>query len=238
MSEAGTDGTTIFSDQSGEVTAPPTTPGTTNTGPIIPDEAKEFVGEGKKYATIEDALKSVPYAQKYIDEQKVILDAKIAEAAELKAELEKKKSMEDYLDNLKKQGDNTTTPPPDISGLVEQKMAEIESNKVVQANLLAADAAMKAMYGEKAKEAMVSKAAELNVSVAYLTQLAATSPAAFYKMLDIKKSGSMGSKTDASLNTERFNQDNDENTSARIVNKVGATTKDMVTAWRNAKPKN
>jgi hypothetical protein len=117
-------------------------------------------------------------------------------------------------------------------------MAEIESNKVVQANLLAADAAMKAMYGEKAKEAMVSKAAELNVSVAYLTQLAATSPAAFYKMLDIKKSGSMGSKTDASLNTERFNQGNGENTSARIVNKVGATTKDMVTAWRNAKPKN
>src|SRR5690606_35996662 len=32
----------------------------------IPDEVLEFVGPGKKYATLADALKSVPNAQKHI----------------------------------------------------------------------------------------------------------------------------------------------------------------------------
>ncbi len=32
----------------------------------IPTEAAELVGDGKKYQSVEDALKSVPHAQKHI----------------------------------------------------------------------------------------------------------------------------------------------------------------------------
>ena len=32
----------------------------------IPTEAAELVGDGKKYSSVEDALKSVPHAQKHI----------------------------------------------------------------------------------------------------------------------------------------------------------------------------
>lgn len=239
MSEtAGQDGTTIFTNESGVATSTTTTPAPTVPNVVLPDEVKDFVGEGKKYATIEDALKSVPHAQKYIDEQKAKLAELEEESQKLKEELAKKKQMEEYLESLKQTNTepSQTVQTPDISSLVEQKITELEHKKKATQNLMEVDAAMKKQYGEKAKEIFATKANELGVSIAYLTNLASTSPNAFYKMFDIKDGQNSGMKTNSSINTESLSGTQSNTQSARI-NKIGATTKDMVTAWNAARPK-
>ena len=60
----------------------------------IPTEAVELVGEGKKYSSVEDALKSVPHAQKHIQTLE-------SELATLKEELSKRKTTEELLDEIK-----------------------------------------------------------------------------------------------------------------------------------------
>jgi len=70
----------------------------------IPTEAVDFVGDGKKYNSVEDALKSVPHAQKHIQTLE-------SELATLKEELTKRKTAEELLDELKsgiQQPENTT----------------------------------------------------------------------------------------------------------------------------------
>lgn len=239
MSEtAGQDGTTIFTNESGAATTTPPTPAPTVPNVVLPDEVKDFVGEGKKYATIEDALKSVPHAQKYIDEQKAKLAELEEESHKLKEELAKKKQMEEYLESLK-QTNHSPQPGaalPDLDALLDQKLTEREMNQKIKTNLLLVDAEMKKHYGDKAKEVFALKAAELGVDIPYLTKLASTSPTAFYKMFDIKDGQGSGMKTNGSINTESLTGTQPNTQSARI-NKIGATTKDMVTAWKAARPK-
>ena len=60
----------------------------------IPTEASELVGSGKKYTSVEDALKSVPHAQKHIQTLE-------SELATLKEELTKRRTTEELLDEIK-----------------------------------------------------------------------------------------------------------------------------------------
>ena len=60
----------------------------------IPTEAAELVGDGKKYSSVEDALKSVPHAQKHIQTLE-------SELATLKEELMKRRTTEELLDEIK-----------------------------------------------------------------------------------------------------------------------------------------
>ncbi len=60
----------------------------------IPTEAADFVGDGKKYNSVEDALKSVPHAQKHIQ----TLESELAAARE---ELAKRRTTEELLDEIK-----------------------------------------------------------------------------------------------------------------------------------------
>ena len=57
----------------------------------IPTELAEFVGEGKKYQTVEDALKSIPHAQSHIQK----LEEEMKQARE---ELAKRKAAEELLE--------------------------------------------------------------------------------------------------------------------------------------------
>ena len=60
----------------------------------IPTEAQELVGEGKKYQSPEDALKSVPHAQKHIETLE-------SELASVKEELTKRQTTQELIDELK-----------------------------------------------------------------------------------------------------------------------------------------
>jgi hypothetical protein len=102
---------TIFGDPQNQEVKPDTT-----TTPTIPQELAELVGQGKKYSTVEDALKSVPHAQKHISTLE-------ADMIALKEELAKRKTAQELLDEIKSR--DTHTEQPSVTGITEDKAAEI-----------------------------------------------------------------------------------------------------------------
>src|SRR5687768_7954579 len=95
---------TIFSDDVDQ-TPSDATPATTTQENTIPPELVELVGAGKKYATVEAALKALPHSQSHINKLE-------AELATLREEVTKRKTTQELLDEIKSgipQGETTPT---------------------------------------------------------------------------------------------------------------------------------
>jgi hypothetical protein len=92
----------------------------------IPTEAQDLVGEGKKYASAEDALRSVPHAQKHIQTLE-------AEMAELKEELAKRKTTQELLDELKSETRQPVENTTQEAGLNEDAIMSLV-NQTLQRN--------------------------------------------------------------------------------------------------------
>lgn len=222
---------TIFTPDTPPIVAPLVIP----TAPVIPQEMIELVGVGKKYATVDDALKSVPHAQKHI----TTLEAELLAA---KTELEKRRTAADLLEEMKAGFSSTTIPvatgtitPENITQIVEQALQQKEDNKTSTANVSTVTAAFIAKYGDKAEEFYNNLALESGLSVQTMNKLAATSPTAVLKLAGFTKAPlEPVGKLKSSINTEGVKPASDVNTSAKV---QGASTKDLVTAWRNAAPK-
>ena len=71
----------------------------------IPTEVQALVGEGKKYQSTEDALRSVPHAQKHIETLE-------SELAEVREELTKRRTTQELLDEVKSGVQPTATTVP------------------------------------------------------------------------------------------------------------------------------
>lgn len=203
----------------------------------IPTEIAELVGEGKKYKSVEDALKSVPHSQKHIQTLE-------AEAAQMKLELEKRRTAEDILEELKgglKQDDGLPPKSEFDPSRIEQVVADLLSRKENQStaknNVDLVVNTFTSTFGDKVKaeEAFVRLAEEAGMSVPMLNQLAATSPNAVLKLAGITKKAteSTPTKTSSTVNTEAYAKPQQGELSAKVPN-VGATTKDLVQAWKNA----
>lgn len=202
--------------------------------PVVPQELVELVGEGKKYATVEQALKSVPHAQKHIQ----TLEEELNNA---KAELEKRKTAEALVEEIKNQGfpKSETTPPTEglsadsIAGIVKSQLTQLEVERKAKENTSQVISAFKAKYGDKAEEMYVKVAEESGIPVNALNHLAASSPSAVFKLAGVDTPAKTVTKPTSSVNTEalQLNQPPQE-LSARV--KQGATTKDLTNAWRIA----
>ena len=177
-------GTDQVQTQEALIVAPVITP----TVPEIPPELTEFVGVGKKYSSLADAHKAFPHAQQHISTLE-------AENARIKAELEKRKTAEELLNDIQNGLTRTTeTPaapvynPADISQLVRTEMERksLEDNARVNQSNVASEFTKK--FGDKAEAEYDRIAAELGVPVASLNQLAATSPKAVFKLAGIDAS--------------------------------------------------
>ena len=200
----------------------------------IPTEAQELVGEGKKYQSPEDALKSVPHAQKHIETLE-------SELAEVKDELTKRKTTQELIDEIKSgvQPSETTSQEPvlnqdNIMALVNQAL----DNKTIQesANANAKSVAEKFTdkFGESAESEYNKITKDTGITIEQLNKLSATSPGAVLKLAGIEEN-----KATAITSSGNINSDTLENTStnkselsARV--KQGATTKDLNAAWKIA----
>jgi len=117
----------------------------------IPTEAADFVGKGKKYQSVEDALSSVPHAQKHIQTLE-------SELAEVKEELIKRKTTVELLDEIKSGivPQDTTEPvqfnQDNLEQLVSQTLENREVQKTAHANAKSVSASFMEQYGEKAEE--------------------------------------------------------------------------------------
>lgn len=217
----------IFNQETPEV--PPAIPATTTTSP----EVSDLVGAGKKYATTEAALASIPHAQKHI----LTLEQ---ENANIKAELEKRKTTEQLLEEIKAsttpQAQTTASSGLDqntVQQLIAQTLEQNESRRKAQVNIQTVTASFKEKYGDKAEEVYIAIAEESGLSVQNLNSLAASSPSAVLKLAGLENKQTNVSKINGTINTQTLsNTNNTTPLSARV--KSGASTKDLVDAWKTA----
>jgi vacuolar-type H+-ATPase subunit I/STV1 len=200
----------------------------------IPTEAQDLVGEGKKYSSAEEALRSVPHAQQHI---KTLEE----EMAQLKEELTKRKTTQELLDEIKsgvKPAENTTQEgklnQDTIMELVNNTLKQNEQKKTAQTNASQVASKFTEKYGSNAEAVYTSLAKDLNLTPQKLNELAATSPNLVLRLADLEPSVQTNvPKSSGSVNTEALsaNKPNAE-VSARVPK--GASTKDLVSAWKAA----
>lgn len=202
----------------------------------VPQELVELVGEGKKYKSVEDALKSVPHAQSHI--QKLEEEAKM-----LKEELAKRKAAEELLEDMRNGfvQDNGQQAKVELNPeIVEQTVASIlakkEAQSKAQTNVAKVVSSFEQEFGdkEKAQEMYLKVAEESGLSIQDLNRLAATSPEAVLRLAGLnKKLNQPAGKIQSTVNSAALNQSQQNHElSARV--KQGATTRDLVEAWRIA----
>jgi hypothetical protein len=201
----------------------------------IPPELADLVGEGKKYSTVEAALKSVAPAQTHISTIE-------SENARLKAELEARKTTEQLLEELRgnppsEQRQAVTQELPDVEKLVEQALSRKAAQTISKQNTMQVVSAFQETFGDKAKaeEMYVKLAQENGMSVEFLNNMAAHSPHAVLKLAGITKTQESvpQGKPHSSVNTQALNQNNGEVITSKVA-LVGASTKDVVSAWKKA----
>ena len=198
----------------------------------IPTEAQELVGEGKKYQSPEDALKSVPHAQKHIETLE-------SELASVKEELTKRQTTQELIDELKSgsQPVENTTQSAEINqdsvmDLVNQTLTIREKKAQAESNAKSVAAKFTAQYVDKAESTYNSIAKELNVTVAQLNELASSAPSIVLKAAGLSAATAPVGNTTGSVNTEALtNTASPEALSAKV---ESGSTKDLLKAWGRA----
>ena len=199
----------------------------------IPTEAAELVGDGKKYSSVEDALKSVPHAQKHIQTLE-------SELATLKEELMKRRTTEELLDEIKSGVQPKENPQgvefdqDKLMQLVDQTLEVKERQRLAKSNASQVAAKFTEKFGTEAENVYKSVAKDNGLSEQQLNSLAASSPNVVLKLAGLAEAKiAPVSKSSSSVNTQALTQKVDSSTlSARV--KQGATTKDLVNAWKIA----
>ena len=198
----------------------------------IPTEAQAFVGEGKKYQSPEDALRSVPHAQKHIETLEF-------ELAEVREELTRRKTTQELLDEIKSgaQRVENTTPSAEVNQdtleqLVSSTIERREQASKAKSNASEVASKFTQKYGETAQSAYNQIAKEAGLSVQQLNNLAATSPNAVLKLAGLNGAVTTTTTSKGSINTQTLTGTPSDVMSARVPR--GASTKDLVKAWKAA----
>lgn len=175
----------------------------------VPEELTDLIGEGKKYKSLEDALRSIPHAQGHISNLE-------KELSELREDLGKRLSAEEALNKIlegRQSREEEGTPPPDFSpdtlkNLVKDTYKEMTEEERRSHNIDLADKAVREKYGDKAGEWLAERAKELGVGVQFLQDTASHSPKAFYNLvgLDGGQRQQQEVPRQGSVNTEGMSQ--------------------------------
>lgn len=177
----------VFSNDPTPATKPQdTTQGQPN---AYEDLLKTIVNEQgqPKYANLGEALKALQHAQGYIPEIKTQLTAREQEVLRLQAELEQRQSIEDVVSRLAKpnQSDVRDNPPPTsgldesaVMRLVQETLERQAQLSAAQTNQAQVEQALKAKFGDKTKEVVQQRAAELGLTTQALGELSSKSPQA------------------------------------------------------------
>lgn len=202
--------------------------------PQLPDSVAALVGEGKKYASVDAALASLPHAQEHISKLET-------ELAELRQKVAGSQSAEEVLRAIEELKKAQSTPagaafnPDDLAGLVapllDKQLAAREAQSRAKSNAAEVTKALSAKYGEKAEEQYKAKANELGISVARLNELASESPKAVLAYFGTQAVQSPAS-SQGSVNAAAFSQVSQPQQVKSVMS--GASTSEMVSAWRAA----
>jgi len=186
---------------------------TANTGD---QSLEDLVGEGKKYATNEDALGSIPAKEAHIsqieNENKQLREDALKHQTmqEQLAEFQKSNSQSNSGDEGTQTGDKNLTLE-DVQSVINDTREKDKQNDNAAKSLQAAVDA----FGDKAKanEAVGKRADELGMTLDQVNQLAATSPAAFKRVMGLSTQETHQQTTTSDFNTQGFGntEDNSKN---------------------------
>lgn len=161
---------------------------------VSPAALSDLVGEGKKFATVEDLAKGKLESDRFIaqlqEELKGLRDASQRDhnaATNLAA-------LQNEIASLKAKTNSPPEPSPNTKGeltqgqleeLVANAITKKEQERTVAQNIAMAQSQLVKAYGstEKAQEMLSVKAAEIGMSVPDLRAIAAKSPTAFLQII-------------------------------------------------------
>lgn len=201
----------------------------------VPDSAKDLIGEGKKYNSVDAALGALPHAQSHIDTLE-------QENARLRSDLDRAATLNDAVSRIEADNNQTAipaTPVVDQAQIREEARSVYEEISVEQRkadNVAVANQEMYKLYGDKLAEVTASVAGELGVSVEYMKFTAEQSPKAFLKLVSDNQAGSGGGMPQANqstINSSAIDSQPNPNAPSAKVGKDGST-KGLLAGWRGA----
>lgn len=161
-----------------------------------------LVGEGRKYQTVEQLAKAYMQADEFIETLK-------GENSQLREEVQKGATLDDVMKRLeaKPSGGTDQSAKTTQSGLsaeqvvsiVRAQLTGLETERTQQANLVKADAELKKLFGEKAKEMFEREAPTPELKKA-LMSLASVSPEKFVALF-VPKGQQQTTDNSTSVNT-------------------------------------
>lgn len=238
-------GQSVFSQEptAPQAVTPASQPVVPAPAPVLPTEVAALVGVGKKYATAEEALRSVPHAQAHIDTiQAELAQSKIDNAA-MAEELTKRQTAEEVISQMQQHVNAPAATPQTLDQaeiMKAAKQAAVEEVRATSlqdkytANEAAVSSKMKELYGDKTTDVIRDKAIELNVDPSYLQQTAQSNPTLFYNIMGIKDTTPTPKRTQASNMTSiegTVAQGNHQPAPKKSV-LAGATSAELVNEWK------
>lgn len=176
-----------------------------------------LVGEGQKYKSVDELAKAYIEADAFVERLK-------SENADLRQKAASAKTVDDVLQRLEQQKASTQDQgaanrpqglaADEIAKIVRETVTGLETERSRKDNLLKADAAMKKLFGEKAKEMFEAQAPSQEQRTALMT-LASVDPDKFVKLFSPSAPASR-TQTDSgsTVNTAALA---DTNQSARVM---------------------
>jgi len=116
--------------------------------------------------------------------------------------------------------------------LVTQTIEQKEQQSKAKQNAQTVASKFTEQYGAQAEAAYTKIAQEAGLTVQQLNNLAATSPNVVMKLAGFETKSTPVGKPSSSINTQALNNTAKPELSAKVPK--GASTKDMLAAWRNA----
>ncbi len=175
-----------------------------NTNNVKTDEGTLLdndVGSGKKYATMDDFVKG------YVDSQSHIETIQ-TENKDLREQADSAKGIQDVLDALDTstldESKTKTVSPEEIAKLVDKSIQNHDTQSIAIANITEVNNALVVRFGDKAKDVLSQKAAELGMSVEDMKYLSSQSPKAVLAYFP-QEVVDNSSPTRTAVNTEALN---------------------------------
>lgn len=229
MSDAFTEGaTTSSTEPPAGATTPPTEPPAAPTSNAV----DEWVGEGKKYGTVDDLASAYKSADQRLEELKLANERLVSEKVAIE---EKAKGVDDVLAELRLQAStpHTTEPtagmsPDDISKLVTDQLATQRSADTKAAKVKSTWGMMDEAFGGRdvASQAVQAYIGDDESKKAIVNSMAVSDPAGLMKLL--------GKDVEKKTTTFTTNHDGTANDKVNLENKL---TWEVASHIRKTNPK-
>lgn len=180
-----------------------------------------LVGEGKKFASVEDMARGKLEADRYIEEQNAKIEA-LSKTNEKLDELYKKisesgggtpqkENPEAGTNSAESVGGETKAPDTgDVEKLVEEMLERKERAQAAQSNMKTVRETLIGKYGDNAAAVVREKASELNMTTEEMDAVAASNPTAFFRLMG-ENTGSQSSSSmfNPTVNSDALNFNSD-----------------------------